>query len=101
MNALQQWMEKYLVPVAAKIGSQKHLVALRDSFVGMLPATMVGAMATLVSVLIGTVPSAVQQLVEGARPHRQQFGIRRSSSRPVRRPTLILLRKIPGLPYSS
>ena len=65
MNALQQWMEKYLVPVAAKIGSQKHLVALRDSFVGMLPATMVGAMATLVSVLIGTVPSAVQQLVEG------------------------------------
>lgn len=29
------------------------------------------------------------------------FGIRRSSSRPVRRPTLILLRKIPGLPYSS
>ena len=34
-------------------------------------------------------------------PHRQQFGIRRSSSRPARRPTLILLRKIPGLPYSS
>jgi PTS system cellobiose-specific IIC component len=30
MNALQQWMEKHLVPVAAKIGSQKHLVALRD-----------------------------------------------------------------------
>ena len=64
MNALQQWMEKHLVPVAAKIGSQKHLVALRDSFVGMLPATMVGAMATLVSVLIGTVPAAVQQFVQ-------------------------------------
>jgi PTS system cellobiose-specific IIC component len=30
----------------------------------MLPATMVGAMATLVSVMIGTVPSAVQQLVQ-------------------------------------
>ncbi|MFZ2556562.1 MAG: PTS sugar transporter subunit IIC, partial [Lactococcus raffinolactis] len=56
MNALQYWLEKHLVPVAAKIGSQKHLVALRDSFVGMMPATMVGAMATLVSVLIGTVP---------------------------------------------
>ena len=65
MNALQQWMERHIVPIAAKIGSQKHLVALRDSFVGMLPATMVGAMATLVSVLIGTVPSAIQQLVEG------------------------------------
>mgnify|MGYP000732868965 CR=1 FL=1 len=42
MNALQYWLEKHLVPVAAKIGSQKHLVALRDSFVGMMPATMVG-----------------------------------------------------------
>ncbi|MFZ2542815.1 MAG: PTS sugar transporter subunit IIC, partial [Lactococcus raffinolactis] len=64
MNALQYWLEKHLVPVAAKIGSQKHLVALRDSFVGMMPATMVGAMATLVSVLIGTVPAAVQQFVQ-------------------------------------
>ncbi|MDR1606627.1 MAG: PTS sugar transporter subunit IIC [Streptococcaceae bacterium] len=65
MNALQQWMEKHLVPVAAKIGSQKHLVALRDSFVGMLPATMVGAIAALVSAIVTTVPSAVQQLVQG------------------------------------
>ena len=64
MNALQLWLEKHLVPVAAKIGSQKHLVALRDSFVGMMPATMVGAMATLISVLIGTVPAAVQQFVQ-------------------------------------
>ena len=64
MNALQYWLEKHLVPVAAKIGSQKHLVALRDSFVGMMPATMVGAMATLVSVLIGTVPAAVQQYIK-------------------------------------
>ncbi|GFH41096.1 PTS sugar transporter subunit IIC [Lactococcus insecticola] len=65
MNALQQWMEKNLVPVAAKIGSQKHLVALRDSFVGMLPATMVGAIAALISAVVTTVPSAVQQLVQG------------------------------------
>ena len=27
MNGITAWMEKYLVPVAAKIGSQKHLVA--------------------------------------------------------------------------
>src|SRR5574341_207649 len=30
MNGITAWMEKYLVPVAAKIGSQKHLFALRD-----------------------------------------------------------------------
>ncbi len=40
MNGITMWMEKYLVPVAAKIGSQKHLVALRDSFIGILPATL-------------------------------------------------------------
>ena len=45
MNGITAWMEKYLVPVAAKIGSQKHLVALRDSFIGMLPATLAGALA--------------------------------------------------------
>lgn len=31
MNGLTAFLEKYFVPVAAKIGSQKHLVALRDA----------------------------------------------------------------------
>ena len=47
MNGITMWMEKYLVPVAAKIGSQKHLVALRDSFIGILPATLTGALAAV------------------------------------------------------
>lgn len=34
MNGLTNWMEKYILPVAAKIGAQKHLVALRDAFIG-------------------------------------------------------------------
>jgi PTS system cellobiose-specific IIC component len=65
MNGITAWMEKYLVPVAAKIGSQKHLVALRDSFIGMLPLTLAGAFATMISAIIGTFPQAVQQLVVG------------------------------------
>ena len=43
MNGLTSWMEKYILPVAAKIGAQKHLVALRDAFIGTLPATMAGS----------------------------------------------------------
>ena len=32
MNGLMAWMEKYILPTAAKIGAQKHLVALRDAW---------------------------------------------------------------------
>ena len=65
MNGITAWMEKYLVPVAAKIGSQKHLVALRDSFVGMLPATLAGAMAAMISAIVTTFPQSIQQMVIG------------------------------------
>jgi PTS system cellobiose-specific IIC component len=40
-------MEKHFVPIAAKIGSQKHLVAIRDSFIAILPVTMAGSLAVL------------------------------------------------------
>lgn len=42
MNGLTAFLEKYFVPVAAKIGSQKHLVALRDAFISTMPITMAG-----------------------------------------------------------
>lgn len=48
MEKLMAFMEKYLVPVAAKVGSQRHLVAIRDGFVAMIPVTMVGAFGTLI-----------------------------------------------------
>ena len=47
MNAFLKWMEKYFMPVASKIGSQKHLVAIRDGFVAIMPITMVGSIAVL------------------------------------------------------
>ncbi|WP_297436024.1 PTS sugar transporter subunit IIC [uncultured Clostridium sp.] len=42
-------MEKYFVPHAAKIGSQRHLVAIRDGFVTISPIIMAGAFATLLN----------------------------------------------------
>ncbi|KKF91490.1 PTS sugar transporter subunit IIC [Lactococcus petauri] len=68
MNGITTWMEKHVVPIAGKIGSQKHLVALRDAFIGMLPATMAGALAAMLSAIIGTVPQAIQQLIQGTLP---------------------------------
>lgn len=65
MNGITAWMERYLVPFAAKIGSQKHLVALRDSFIGMLPATLAGALAAMISAIVTTFPSSIQQMILG------------------------------------
>jgi PTS system cellobiose-specific IIC component len=66
MNGITAWMEKYIVPVAARIGSQKHLVALRDSMIGMLPATLAGALAAMISAIVTTFPQTIQQMIVGA-----------------------------------
>ncbi|MBE6071449.1 MAG: PTS sugar transporter subunit IIC [Clostridium butyricum] len=47
MNKFFEWMEQHFVPVAAKIGSQRHLVAIRDGFATLTPIIMAGAFATL------------------------------------------------------
>lgn len=47
MNGFTNWMEKHFVPIAAKIGSQKFLVAIRDAFIAIMPITMAGAFSTL------------------------------------------------------
>lgn len=57
MNGLVNWMEKYVLPTAAKIGSEKHLVALRDAFISMMPATMAGAVATLLNAFMRDFPN--------------------------------------------
>lgn len=48
MQKFMDFMERYLVPVAAKFGSQRHLVAVRDGFVGMIPIAMIGAFGSLI-----------------------------------------------------
>ena len=49
MNGLIQWIEDKFVPIAAKIGSQKHLTAIRDSFASLMPLIMAGAIAVLLN----------------------------------------------------
>lgn len=57
MEKFTAWMEKNFVPVAARIGSQKHLVAIRDGFIGIMPITMAGAVATLLNVFARDLPN--------------------------------------------
>lgn len=57
MEGLMNWMERYILPIAAKIGSEKHLVALRDAFIGTMPATMAGAIAVLLNAFMRDFPN--------------------------------------------
>ncbi|GAA0076986.1 PTS sugar transporter subunit IIC [Clostridium sp. CTA-5] len=47
MKKFFDWMEEHFVPIAAKIGSQRHLVAIRDGFATITPLVMAGAFAVL------------------------------------------------------
>ena len=44
-----KFLEEKFVPLAAAIGSQRHLVAIRDAFVVIMPVTIVGALAVLIN----------------------------------------------------
>ncbi len=50
MDKLSDWMMQYLVPVANKIGNQRHLAAVRDGLTIMIPATIIGGFAILLAV---------------------------------------------------
>lgn len=56
MNAFIEWLNKHLVPIAAKIGSVRWLVALRDAFISIMPAMMAGAVATVLNALVRDIP---------------------------------------------
>ncbi|MGE7687967.1 PTS sugar transporter subunit IIC [Lysinibacillus sp. NPDC097214] len=46
-----RFLEEKFVPVAARVGSQRHLVAIRDGFITIMPLTIVGTLAVLVNSL--------------------------------------------------
>lgn len=57
MSGFMNWMETKFMPVASKIGNQRHLVAIRDGFIAIMPVTMVGSIATLLNVFFRDLPT--------------------------------------------
>lgn len=51
-------MDKFM-KISGKLGSQKHLVAIRDAFLAMFPLTMAGAIAVLINVLVRDIPTSM------------------------------------------
>lgn len=58
MHGFLDWMQEHFMPVAAKIGNQKHLVAIRDGFIAIMPITMVGSISVLLNVFVRDLPNS-------------------------------------------
>lgn len=53
---MSQFSDKFM-EISGKIGSQRHLVAIRDSFISMMPVTMAGSVAVLLNVFFRDIPN--------------------------------------------
>ncbi|MEM5590882.1 hypothetical protein AAHH67_02585 [Niallia circulans] len=50
------FIEKYIMPFALKLGNQRHLLAIRDTLIGMIAITIVGSFAVLFNNLGQIIP---------------------------------------------
>lgn len=49
MKSIMNILEKYFVPFAGRVGGQRHLVAIRDGFVALMPILIAGSFAVLIN----------------------------------------------------
>ena len=47
MSSLVKWLETYVLPPASRLAQVRWLVAMRDTFISLLPITMAGSIAML------------------------------------------------------
>lgn len=59
MKKVTDFLEKFLLPVASKFATQRHLMSIKDAFIAMLPVTLVGSMAVLLNVFVRDLPVAL------------------------------------------
>ena len=57
MSNLQKWLEKWLMPIARVLEKQKHLQAVKDGIVGIVPIIIIGSFCL--------VPTGIGNLVGG------------------------------------
>lgn len=49
MRKFEELMERFLVPIAAKLNAQRHLCAIRDAFILIFPLTMAGSLIVMIN----------------------------------------------------
>lgn len=73
MDNIIQFFEDKLVPIAAKIGNQRHLVAIRDGFAALMPLVMAGAIALLLNNVVFSPTSLIAELTGAGESGLYQF----------------------------
>lgn len=63
MQGFMNWMERKFVPVAGKIGAQKHLGSIRDGFVSIMPLVMAGSFSVLLNATLGAWVPAIGKIL--------------------------------------
>lgn len=48
-NKMMAFIESNIMPIAGRIGSQRHLIAIRDGFIAIMPLIIIGSLAILVN----------------------------------------------------
>lgn len=59
MNKITSLLEKFLMPIASKMSTQRHLMSLKDAFIATLPVSLTGSMAVLFNVFLRDIPVAI------------------------------------------
>lgn len=54
LTKISDWLEKYFLPIAGKIAAQRHLAAMRDGFIAILPIGMAGAIVVMLKEVLFT-----------------------------------------------
>jgi PTS system cellobiose-specific IIC component len=49
MNKFMDLLDRKFVPIASRIGSQRHLLAVRDGFIIIMPLMIIGSLAVLIN----------------------------------------------------
>jgi len=49
MDKLVKWLEEYYAPAAARIGDQRHLKAIRDGIVALIPLLLMGSLFLMIA----------------------------------------------------
>lgn len=52
MNTISKYINKWLLPFASKMANQRHLIAIRDSFIDIMPIIMVNSLFILLNSLV-------------------------------------------------
>jgi len=52
-------LDKFLVPIATRFATQRHLMSIRDGFVAILPLSLAGSFSVLLNVFLRDIPTSL------------------------------------------